>query len=254
MICAPFSHNSLNLTFPAELSPLARVAFPRRRQEIRGTGREGVDDHQSLHGTGKILETYARITFFGNPIQSLFDIHVHPQLNDHLFKPVPGSRQTFYALYVLYYAGHGSKTDGSFEMERGQVVTLDAILNAWEQSAPYKANVSKLLIVADSCFSGKLVEELRKRAIQRVTRMTDAARTVAIQASCGPNEVAWDGHYIPAYLHHIEKTQRTMPRQLSIIADSQLTKQRPVFYCPWGGGEISTGTKGKPIPFFTKGS
>ena len=72
-------------------------------------------------------------------------------------------------------------------MERGQVVTLDAILNAWDQAAPYKANVSKLLIVADSCFSGKLVAELRKRATGRVTCMTDAARTVANQASCGPN-------------------------------------------------------------------
>lgn len=202
------------------------------------------------------LVRYLRHTHVLHPqatfVKPLSNMNTHPQLKDHLFKAAPGSHQTYYALYVLYYAGHGSKTDGSFEMERGQHVTLDAILNAWEQSTPYKANASKLLIVADSCFSGKLVAELRKRATGRVTRMTDAARTVAIQATCGPNEVAWDGNYIPAYLHQIEKTQRVMERRLEITNSPQFRKQRPEYYCHWGGGEISTGPKGKPIPFFEK--
>ncbi len=119
----------------------------------------------------------------------------------------------YHALYVLYFAGHGTydKPDpqGDLVMEKGEVVTLEDLLKAWAESAPYRAGGgSRLLIVADSCFSGKLAERLRSictRPGQRGTREAAAARTVAVQASCSATETAFDGTFTNLFVQEASK-------------------------------------------------
>jgi len=122
----------------------------------------------------------------------------------------------YHALYVLYFAGHGTKDKpvplGDLVMERGEVVTLEDLLKAWAESAPYRAGGgSRLLIVADSCYSGKLAERLRSlctRPGQRGTREAAAARTVAVQASCSATENAEDGTFTSLFVQEVSKTVR----------------------------------------------
>lgn len=216
---------------------------------------------------------------------------MHRQLKHNLFEPTPtdGYRPTsYYALYVLYYGGHGGGKNGDFSVEKGEKVTLDDILTVWADSKPYKAETSKLLIVADSCHSGAMVARLRALVTRggRATREAAAAKTVAIQAACGPKEVAYDGVFTTAYTAHVGKSQRIMQRQLFEVAGFSglcstcydyrrmgchgcvevvrkfeeekwpvppgcpAEMPRPEFFCPWGGNAIETGPGGKPFPLF----
>jgi hypothetical protein len=94
--------------------------------------------------------------------QRLALLHECMQVKRNLLEPSPPAglhgRRTpdFYALSVLYYAGHGDKPDGRFCVEKSETVTLDDILAVWAASAPYKAGGSRLFIVADSCFAGRM--------------------------------------------------------------------------------------------------
>lgn len=121
-----------------------------------------------------------------------------------------GKTPDYYALYVLYFAGHGDEPDGHFCVEKRQTVTLDDILAVWAASAPYKAGGSRLLIVADSCFSGRMAARLRDictRPGQRANRQAEAARMVAVQAACGYDELAWDGCFTSRYVNEVSLFQ-----------------------------------------------
>lgn len=141
---------------------------------------------------------------------------------------------------------------------------MDDILKVWADSAPYKAGASKLLIIADSCFSGLMAARLRFLCAHGVaTREAVAARTVAIQLVCG-SEVTHDGAFVTAYMNYAEKEQRVMMRQL--LAEAGFRGKvsladvlpnaakafsgripRAEFYCPWGAKEMVTGTNNKPF-------
>jgi hypothetical protein len=135
------------------------------------------------------------------------------QVKRNLLEPAPpaglhGRAPDFYALYVLYYAGHGDEPDGHFCVEKKEVVTLDDILAVWAASAPYQAGGSRLLIVADSCFAGLMAARLRSlctRPGQQGVRLAEAARAVAVQASCGPDEVAYDGCFTSRYVTEVSE-------------------------------------------------
>lgn len=115
-------------------------------------------------------------------------------------------RRYFYALYLLYYAGHGTLPHGQFCLEKNETVTLDDILGVWAASAPYLVGGSKLLIVADSCFSGAMAARLRAictRKGQTGTREATAARSVTVQAACAADELSHGGVFTNRYVEEV---------------------------------------------------
>jgi len=91
--------------------------------------------------------------------------------------------------FILYYSGHGRTLRGDWCFEGAKTghyefVTLKEILNLYDQRPGKKAN-HKLVIIADCCFSGAWVEELKKAKTQGVV----------MQASCEAHETCSDGKY-----------------------------------------------------------
>eukprot|EP00854_Cymbomonas_tetramitiformis_P004694 gene4694-5747_t len=62
--------------------------------------------------------------------------------------------------FVLYYAGHGDE-EGSFCMEGDANMTFDDLVAVWEARSPATSD-QFFIVIADSCFSGKLVERLKQ--------------------------------------------------------------------------------------------
>ena len=90
-------------------------------------------------------------------------------------------------------------------------MTLDDILGIWSASAPYKAGGSTLLIMADCCCLGKLVERL---CVPCTSPDQYAARTVAVQAACGgSDELTYGRIFFLAYINKVENKGQTA-RQL----------------------------------------
>ncbi len=227
---------------------------------------------------------------------------MHHQVNRELLAPkthTPAGaaargkpKQHYHALYVLYYAGHGDGPDGHFCLEKLETVALDDILQAWEGSAPFKAAAGcKLLIVADSCHAGAMAMHLQALARRGRTRLGKAARSVAVQAACGPSEIAIDGCFTGAYIQHVARGQRIMHRQLQQeifggccgkcgayrqrgcggcaeavrkwkraghgpMPGSEAEMPWPLFSCGWGAvKQIATGANGvggKPFPLYKR--
>ncbi len=152
---------------------------------------------------------------------------------------------------MLYFAGHGDPNDGRFCLEKREHVSLDDILASWAASAPYRAGGSKLLIVADSCFSGAMAARLRALCTGRATRLATVAQTVAVQAACAADEVSYGGTFTHTYVKEVAKGRRVLDRHLLFYTTRFPTHmQHPEFYCPWGEAELSTGPRGKTLPLY----
>ena len=93
-----------------------------------------------------------------------------------LFSDRPTTRH-----FIIYYSGHGTRGSGNWCVTDTEYVSLQEILDKWDQ-----ANVGRwdrdLLIIADCCFSGSWVDHLRSRG------KTD----VHMSASCRSNETCSD--------------------------------------------------------------
>jgi hypothetical protein len=87
---------------------------------------------------------------------------------------------------LLYYSGHGKENEGDwcFQNASGEpeFITLKAILATWNSRAQRFAE-QQLIIVADCCYSGRWVEQLKELAV-----MSPIVR-VSMQASCGAHQI-----------------------------------------------------------------
>ena len=116
--------------------------------------------------------------------------------------------------FVIYYCGHGS--NGNFETEKGDwcfettddsgsriiYIGLKDILDLWDEmrtecgSDSYELKDRDLLfIIADCCYSGSWVEEIKERPY-RVAPSGEKYRDVHMIASCKPDETCY---YTNAY-------------------------------------------------------
>ena len=125
--------------------------------------------------------------------------------------------------FVIYYSGHGcngklntNKGDWCFETSgEGEpkiiFIGLNDILELWDQmttqcgagSCTFKDRYL-LFIIADSCFSGIWVEEIKKRP-RKKTPSGESYRDVHMIASCLPNEtstysIAYGGDFTRRYI------------------------------------------------------
>jgi hypothetical protein len=79
---------------------------------------------------------------------------------------INGERRTF----VLYWGGHGVNNTGNWGFSVGGEITCRDIINAWRSrpvSEEYN-DISSLIIIADTCYSGAWIDELRAENIPRL--------------------------------------------------------------------------------------
>ena len=126
--------------------------------------------------------------------------------------------------YVLYYSGHGSngtfntnKGDWCFETSDGSeskiiYIGLKDILGLWDEmrsqygSDSYEFKDRDLLfIIADSCYSGNWVEEIKARRIHKTAPSGENYRDVHMIASCQSKET-W-GLYKSLHQCRLKQTQ-----------------------------------------------
>jgi len=112
--------------------------------------------------------------------------------------------------YVIYYSGHGS--NGTFDSSKGDwcfetsseseskiiYIGLKDILDLWDEmrkecgSDSYELNDRSLLfIIADSCYSGNWVEEIKTKRTHKTTLSGENYRDVHMIASCQSDETCY---------------------------------------------------------------
>lgn len=101
-------------------------------------------------------------------------------------------------LFILYYAGHGTDQSerlaapGAFCMQKDGYVTLDDLINVWAGQQVTARRGQRFVIIADSCFSGALVERLKQIHLER-KREGLPNLNVAVQSACGVRETSMGG-------------------------------------------------------------
>ncbi len=87
--------------------------------------------------------------------------------------------------HIIYYSGHGDTTGDwmfiDYERNSYETISFDQVYTLWKQTK--RGQNQTLVIITDSCYSGKWVEKAR------------GLLDVIVQASCGPNQLAMDSNY-----------------------------------------------------------
>ena len=100
-------------------------------------------------------------------------------------------------------------------------ISFDDILRLWNASQS-KRRGALLMLVLDSCHSGKWVEEARERNLQ----------DVAVQAACASDEVTIDGWFTSLLVrYHNKKVSRD--EALTSARVSHAKTMHPCAYVPW---------------------
>jgi hypothetical protein len=128
--------------------------------------------------------------------------------------------------FVLQWSGHGAGHTGDWCVADGGRITFDDIMGVWDQSRA-KARGCLLVLVLDSCHSGKWVELAREHNLQDVT----------IQAACGSGEVTFDKFFTELIIRY-HRGEVTRDEALTVTRSSRRLKMNPCAYVPWG--DVST--------------
>ncbi|UJR15555.1 hypothetical protein I4U23_002494 [Adineta vaga] len=154
--------------------------------------------------------------------------------------------------FVLYWAGHGLHNSGDWGFSIGGEITCQDIINAWRSRsvADNYNDMSSLTIIADTCYSGGWIEELRRENIPRL----------AYQAASRADE--------PAYVVDDGNIPRSLLMRKFIIEQNHpigwytwtCRDQHPMHFCEYSetenGEDLSAGQRralvhGGPYYFFT---
>jgi hypothetical protein len=132
------------------------------------------------------------------------------------------------SVYMLYYAGHGSQDRGAFIMEDGKIYLSD-IISVW-RDRPGLRRGQKLVIVADSCFSGLMIRELK--AIPKEER---DVLNIGIQAACLHDEESSGGTFTKAFtMKQLENRNFHWQQEADDYYDGDASKvQHPCYYTTW---------------------
>mmetsp|Transcript_10510 Transcript_10510/g.25756 ORF Transcript_10510/g.25756 Transcript_10510/m.25756 type:complete len:703 (-) Transcript_10510:255-2363(-) len=128
--------------------------------------------------------------------------------------------------FVLQWSGHGAGHTGDWCVADGGRITFDDIMGVWDKSRA-KARGCLLVLVLDSCHSGKWVELAREHNLQDVT----------IQAACGSGEVTFDKFFTELIIRY-HRGEVTRDEALTVTRSSRRLKMNPCAYVPWG--DVST--------------
>ncbi|CAF1369513.1 unnamed protein product [Adineta steineri] len=159
-----------------------------------------------------------------------------------------GERRTF----LIYWCGHGLDNSGNWGFSYGGEITCQDIINAW-RSRPIADNyddISSLTIIADTCYSGGWIDELKQQNIPRL----------AYQAASRANEPAYvvdDGNIPRSLLMRKFIIEQNYPIEWYIWTCAD---QHPVYLCDYAeiedgqdlnDGQRRTLVRGGPYYFFT---
>jgi ankyrin repeat protein len=128
--------------------------------------------------------------------------------------------------FVLQWSGHGAGPTGDWCVADGGRITFDDIMGVWDNSRA-KARNCLLVLVLDSCHSGKWVELAREHNLQ----------DVIIQAACASGEVTFDKFFTELIIRY-HKGEVTRDEALTVTRSSRRLKMHPCAYVPWG--DVST--------------
>mmetsp|Transcript_11036 Transcript_11036/g.36272 ORF Transcript_11036/g.36272 Transcript_11036/m.36272 type:complete len:247 (-) Transcript_11036:77-817(-) len=136
-------------------------------------------------------------------------------------------------IYLIYYAGHGSRMGGGLCMEHGELVSMRDMLAVWE-SRTSQSEAQRLVIVADSCFSGRLIDELRELTRGRVR----GALNVAVQSACLSDEVSMGKVFTESFAQKVLHNKNFHWQEVAKDMGCPVEKvQHPTFWSTWGGGQ-----------------
>jgi hypothetical protein len=161
---------------------------------------------------------------------------------------IKGERRTF----VLYWCGHGTVGTGNWGFSYGGEITCHDIINAWlsRPVAEEYNDISSLTIIADTCYAGAWINELKAQNIPRL----------AYQAASRADE--------PAYVVNDGNIPRSLLMRKFIIEQKFPIRwytwtchdQHPMHLCDYAeiedGEDLSEGQRrtlvyGGPYYFFT---
>jgi len=150
-------------------------------------------------------------------------------------------------VFILYYAGHGSqRMNGAFCMERSTFVSLKDLVDVWK-ARPGRKRFQKLIIVADSCFSGALIDVLK--SYKKAERDTLG---IGIQAACQNMEFSEGGVFTEVFTHKQLYNEKFQWARLAFLHGCSVDEiQHPTFFTTWGTDNIET-KKGFSFKFFKR--
>ncbi|CAF0855889.1 unnamed protein product [Didymodactylos carnosus] len=128
--------------------------------------------------------------------------------------------------FIIYWCGHGVPYTGNWGFSEGETITCDELINLW--TSANREDRDALTIIADTCFSGAWIDELRTKQIPNL----------AYQAACRSDETAWifDDREVPRsllmrrfFLEIMEETESTDDRVYIWTCPTQ----RPIFFCDY---------------------
>jgi len=138
-------------------------------------------------------------------------------------------------VFILYYSGHGTDENscevkpGGFCMKKGGFVTLDDLIDAWVGVCALDRRGQRFVIVADSCFSGALVDQLKAEHRLR-EREGLPPLNMAVQSASRAHETSLDGFFTKKWL---ESNQTGREFDLSdAVPNPRMCRTCEYYYCP----------------------
>eukprot|EP01084_Bolivina_argentea_P274500 467908_1 len=127
-------------------------------------------------------------------------------------------------VFVIYYSGHGYSDGGKWCFHGDQFISLNDILSLFDTRIKSNIHTQQLIIIADSCYSGKWVQILKQ--LKR--------NDIAMQAACKPTESSADsikgGVFTIAFL----KNSLNYKKKMSSIVSVPLGIFSVAAYMPFG--------------------
>jgi len=143
-------------------------------------------------------------------------------------------------VYIVFFAGHGHE-DGSLCMPSKAKITLEDLINAWHGGDFSARNGKKFFVVADSCYSGMLVNGLEKIHEER-KKKRQPNLNMAVQSACSATEVAYDETFTRSFFHF--QLNYSVPDMGPPWVDWDTVpakyQQHPDYFSTWGNNKIIT--------------
>ena len=122
-----------------------------------------------LAGVKCDIDTMRRFFGRGQDVSELFCYnHVDAQGKDWLLKKLRlAFAMTNVRTFFVYYSGHGIEDNGAWYLGDGTLAP-DELFQLWQESLSGQSGESVLVIISDSCFSGKWVEAANQAQLSSV--------------------------------------------------------------------------------------
>jgi len=157
-----------------------------------------------------------------NTIESILAFFTYDDIERQQKGMAYGQATTF----ILYWCGHGEPNTGNWSFSEGEMMSCAELINLW--TSANRDDRDALTIIADTCYSGVWIDELRTKQIPNL----------AYQAACRSDETAWvvDDREVPRSL----LMRRFFLELMTEVAYTEhvpyiwtCPTQHPIFFCDY---------------------